>query len=139
MQLRITPVRPIGEIQKDFNAMFPYLKLEFFHNKVYQQPDFTPQQIVSRQQRIGNMQANRADGVIDLKPEMKVKELEKLFKDDFSLSVQVFRRSGNVWLQTTITDEWTLGQQNEHGKEISASATKMNGTADYDLSRDSEH
>jgi hypothetical protein len=39
--------------------------------------------------------------------------------------VQVSRKSGTLWLETTMTDSWTLGQQNEHGRELSTPATKI--------------
>ena len=65
---------------------------------------------------------------------------EKIFKDQFSLAVQVFRRSGNLWLETTMTDNWTLRQQNEHGREISTDNKKNDlGKDDYELSRDADH
>jgi hypothetical protein len=51
---------------------------------------------------------------------MKVSELEELFEEVFGLSVQVFRKSGESWLQTTTTDSWTLNQQNLKGKEMSS-------------------
>jgi hypothetical protein len=69
--------------------------------------------------RIGDCQRAIADGIIEIDGKMKVKELEKTFADQFKLNVQVFRRSGNFWLQTSMTDDWTLQNQNEHGMEIS--------------------
>ncbi len=141
MTLRIESIKPISEIQAEFNKAFPYLKLEFFKNNVYQQPDFTPQQIIPKQFKLGNIQKALKDGYLEFGPSMKVKELEKKFKDEFSLSVQIFRCSGNVWLQTTMTDNWTLQQQNDHGREISE-LKQENVTEeinDYDLNRDSDH
>lgn len=48
---------------------------------------------------------------------MKVSELESVFTETFGLSVQVFRKLGNVWLQTTTTDNWTLAEQNQKASE----------------------
>jgi hypothetical protein len=70
---------------------------------------------------------------------MKVKDLEKIFKDQFSLAMQVFRKSGNLWLETTMTDNWTLQQQNEHGREISTGKTTKDIPDDFDLTRDASH
>ncbi len=120
MQIRITPTRLISEVQEEFNALFPFLKLEFFKNKGHQ-PQPATNQIIPHNRRIGDYQAAVTDGMIEINGNMKVRELEKIFKDKFRLNVQVFRRSGNLWLQTTITDEWTLQNQNEHGMEISLS------------------
>jgi hypothetical protein len=45
--------------------------------------------------------------------------LEKVFQDNLGLYVQVFRKSGKVWLETTATDNWSLFKQNEEGQELS--------------------
>jgi len=120
MKIRITPTRLISEVQEEFNALFPYLKLEFFRSRGYQSGPVA-NHIIPHNRRIGDCQAAITDGTIEINKNMKVKELEKIFKDLFRLNVQVFRRSGNLWLQTTMTDEWTLQNQNEHGMEISLS------------------
>lgn len=140
MNLRIAPNRLISDLQKDFNNAFPFLKLEFFRNRNQQVPAFTFQQILPHNNRIAEGQTAITDGDIEVNPDMKVKDLEKIFKDQFSLAVQVFRRSGNLWLETTMTDNWTLRQQNEHGREISTDNKKDDfGKEDYELNRDADH
>jgi hypothetical protein len=140
MNLRIAPTRLISDLQKDFNNAFPFLKLEFFRNRNQQLPAFTFQQILPYNNRIAEGQTAITDGDIEVNPDMKVKDLEKIFKDQFSLAVQVFRRSGNLWLETTMTDNWTLRQQNEHGREISTDKKKDDfGKDDYELNRDAGH
>ena len=56
---------------------------------------------------------------------MTVTDFENALMDQFGLSAQVFRRSGNIWLETTITDYWTLKQQNEHGREITVGHNRI--------------
>jgi hypothetical protein len=36
----------------------------------------------------------------------------------FGLDVQVFRKSGNTWLVTTKTDDWTIAEHNKRAKEM---------------------
>ena len=140
MHLRIAPNRLISDLQKDFNNAFPFLKIEFFQNRNQQVPAFTFQQILPHNRRIVEGQSAITDGDIEISAEMKVKDLEKIFKDQFSLAAQVFRRSGNLWLETTMTDDWTLGQQNEHGREISTDIKRnIPGDNDYELNRDADH
>ena len=139
MYLRITPNRLISDLQKDFNNAFPFLKIEFFQNRNQQLPAFTFQQILPQHKRIVDGQTAITDGDIEISPATKVKDLEKIFKDQFCLAAQVFRRSGNLWLETTMTDDWTLGQQNEHGREISTDSKKYDpGDNDYELNRDAD-
>jgi hypothetical protein len=49
---------------------------------------------------------------------MKVHEFEKAMESTFGLHVQVFRKSGNVWLETSATDGWTLDEQNDEGHSL---------------------
>ena len=139
MNLHIAPNSLISDIQKEFNKAFPFLKIEFFNNKSFSRTELSAQQIIAANRRIVDTQLAIKDGDIQINEEMKVIELEKLFKDKFKLAVQVFRKSGNLWLETTMTDNWTLAQQNNHGREISTGKNINTQTDDYDLNRDADH
>jgi len=136
MLLHIVPERPISEIQQEFNSAFPFLKIEFFNNKSFTRSDFSVKQIISPNRKLGDCNPVLTGGNIDIEEDMKVNELEKLFKDKFNLAIQVFRKSGNLWLETTMTDSWTLQQQNKHGREITNGKDKEPPPDDYDLNRD---
>lgn len=138
MNLQISPNRLISDIQKEFNKVFPFLKLEFFYNKNQSRSKISAKEIIPHNKKIGDEQRIVTDGEIIINDEMKVNELENIFKQKFSLSAQVFRKSGNLWLETTMTDNWTLLQQNNHGREISTETKKNIETNDYDLERDSD-
>ncbi len=56
---------------------------------------------------------NEGDFRIDSK--LPVGEFEQKFLAKYGLNVQVFRKSGNLWMQTTATDSWTLAEQNRKG------------------------
>lgn len=139
MYLHIAPNRLISEIQQEFNNVFPFLKIEFFNKKSISSSDYSARQLIPKTRKIGDSQLTITDGDIEIDEEMKVNELENIFKDQFSLAVQVFRKSGNLWLETTMTDNWTLHQQNNHGKEISTEKKNDDKVDDYDLNRDAEH
>ena len=139
MQLTIRPNRQISDVQDEFNKMFPFLKLEFFRNRGPRNAEHSFEQMMRQNQKVGDGQSAITDGEMTIAPAMTVKELEKTFKNEFSLSVQVFRRSGNVWLETTMTDDWTLQHQNEHGRELSMVPKTDKEETDYDLERDADH
>ncbi len=139
MHLYISPNRLISDIQKDFNNVFPFLKLEFFNNRSFSTSDFQAQQIIPHNRKVGDSQLTKTEGDIKIDEEMKVNELEKIFKEQFNLAVQVFRKSGTMWLETTMTDSWTLQQQNNHGMELSTVRNNNDKAEDYDLSRDADH
>lgn len=120
IQLAIYADRTIREVQEDFTNAFPYLKIEFFRNGEVRKDRYPAQMMIAHNRTLKEAWARKkGEGAVALSDTMSVSDLENAFMDQFGLSVQVFRRSGNLWLETTMTDNWTLRQQNEHGKEIS--------------------
>lgn len=139
MHLNIAPNRQIRDIQNEFNKQFPYLRLEFFNNKTFARNDFSASQIIPRNRKLGDGQTGIKEDFIEIEESMKVSDLENLFKDKFKLAVQVFRKSGTIWLETTMTDSWTLLQQNNHGREISTNKATDISPDDFELNRDADH
>lgn len=107
----------ISDIQKLFEKEFPYLKIEFFTQKHQSYEGSPKSQMVDKNTLISKL--TDKSGQIEIHENMTVNEVEKLFEDMFGLHVQVFRKSGRTYLETSVTDNWTLKKQNEVGKEIS--------------------
>ena len=109
----------LSTVQSAFNKTFPYLKLEFFKHshKVHggnpKKDMLSPGHIL----RISAKDLHEAEILVS--SEMTVALLERLFRDRFGLNAQVFRKSGTVWLETTLTDDWSLSKQNNEGFELS--------------------
>lgn len=117
MQLTINDNRTIEDINNDFMTVFPYLKIQFFkhcHKENIGSPKKEMIPITTKMNVI-----NHTNGVMVISEEQTVEEVEQLFKTHFNLNVQVFRKSGNNWLETTLTDSWTLKKQNQEGMELS--------------------
>lgn len=110
----------IKTLQELFNRQYPYLKIEFF-KEVHSSFKFSTKSVkVSPDEKIG---CNNAEGIssgeiIDISKEKTVAALEKDLQDKTGLVAQVFRKSGKVWIETSLTDDWTLGQQNNEGELI---------------------
>lgn len=135
MLLFINPAQTVLQMQKAFREAFPYLKLEFFLQRAGWQtgPPLKASPVIET----GAIQSGRAEGTILVNPCMTVKELEDILHEQYFLDAQVFRKAGNTWLETTATDHWTLGQQNERGAQSDLRTGKtFVEMADYDLSRD---
>jgi hypothetical protein len=119
MKITINDRRKIFAIQEDFNTMFPYLKLEFFA-KPHKPGGASPKKLMkSSSKTLGECRTIHKKGTLTITPNMTVTELEQSFADTYGLSVQIFRKSGKVWLETTITDGWSLEEQNRQGEELS--------------------
>jgi hypothetical protein len=118
MTLTIDDNKKISAIQQEFTAMFPYLKLEFFKyaHKVHQgnpKKDMLNTNLILKQIR-----DKHANGKLEIKENMKVSDLETAFQTLFGISAQVFRKSAGSWIETSVTDDWTLKQQNDEGKDL---------------------
>lgn len=115
--ITISPKETLQEVKDAFSELFPNLKVEFFNH--------------SHDSGEGNA---ASDIITDLSPTLetvgdvdhaftisvdghkKVSTLEADFAK-LGINLQVFRRSKNLWLQTTTTDEWTLAEQNKEATE----------------------
>ena len=123
--------RAVRDIQADFNRAYPFLKIDFF-KKVNGQV-LRMNEKLSRS--ISLLQAgNTMEGDLKIDDSMTVGELEAIFRTRFGVIVQVSRKSGTLWLETTMTDHWTLKQQNDHGRELSEPVKKTipDEEIDYD-------
>lgn len=107
----------IRDIQVGFTALYPYLSLDFYK---YTGGRFGSSTRLKLNKSLSLESVGlKKDGSFQIAETLTVGSLEETFLKDFGLYVQVSRKSGTVWLETTMTDNWTLLQQNVHGQELS--------------------
>ena len=117
MQIKILRTTMVYEIKRQFTSTYPFLKLEFLIPP--QLPVGSRHPVIAPDNtRLRSIQPFLKEGAIVVNDMTTVGELESFFRNHL-LDVQVFRRSSNLWLETTMTDGWSLHKQNNHGKEIS--------------------
>jgi hypothetical protein len=140
MRLQIDKEMLIADVQKQFASAYPFLKVEFYKsNDKYKHLNQNPKQIAHDLSLKYARSESIVAGDLVIDDKMTVSNLENAFMDQFGLTAQVFRRSGNIWLETTITDSWTLKQQNDHGREISVEKKRDDkDESDYELNRDQD-
>lgn len=115
MKITINDHRKIFAIQEEFNNVFPSLKLEFF-SKPHQSKGASEKEFIKHPSKtLGECRTIHEDGNITITPHMTVDNLEQNFSSIYGLGVQVFRKSGGVWLETSETDGMTLEEQNKLG------------------------
>ena len=57
-----------------------------------------------------------------------ISDFEDYLSNELGLNAQVFRRSGNLWLQTTKTDSWSLHEANRKGGHSQELANEQSDT-----------
>ncbi|MCX6180797.1 MAG: hypothetical protein NT150_02560 [Bacteroidetes bacterium] len=119
MEISINDNRKIFDIQEEFNNLFPYLKIEFFSS--IHKPGCASAKIFLKHgnKTLKECRSILKRGKITITPDMTVNEVEQSFGSKYGLGVQIFRKSGKAWLETTVTDSWTLKDQNQQGEELS--------------------
>src|SRR5689334_23148531 len=102
MTIHITPEKMIKDVQKEFNEAFPFLKIEFF-KKGFRYRHAVPQDEVLRKEIKMGIKTFNTKGGVSITGAMTVRELEKTCEENLGLSVLIYRKSGNLWLETTMT------------------------------------
>ncbi len=129
MKIAITDNRKIHQLQDEFNSSFPYLRIEFFSRTHKTGGGNSPRSLRAPDRTIGECRKIHRKGTLSINENMTVAELEQNFREMYGLNVQVFRKSGKVWLETTVTDGWTLAEQNSQGEALDKLVLMRNNDA----------
>ena len=110
MKLQIKDDMTVSELQAEFNAMFPFLKLEV---RVGLAKGNTNKYLLLKQCR-----RQHNDGEFVIHAQERLQDFIDRLKHEFGLCAEVYRKSGNMWIATSLSNTWTLERQNNEGFEI---------------------
>jgi hypothetical protein len=122
MEINIHDKRKIHEIQKDFSRIFPNLKLDFFTILDEAKLASASKLLIHPSKAICECRAAHTKGMLTILPHMTILDLKHGFRDTFGLSIQVFRKVGADWLETT-SDIWSLEKHNTFVSEMNSENT----------------
>ena len=111
---------PLFLVQNKFNEAFRFLKLEYLtrYNKPgTESPLYKPTNVDGK--TVNQLRSSSSKGTLRITPYMTIAEVKDGFKNMFEMDVRILRKSGNSWLATTLTEGWTLEQQNNLGEKLS--------------------
>jgi hypothetical protein len=132
MILSIDNTKSISSLQQEFTSTFPFLRLEFFSKGHKENAGTRRKWMKDGATLLKDCRPKVDKAAVDIDENMTVGEFEQMFEEAFGLHVQVFRRSGRLWLETTATDSWTLKYQNEQGRELSSNGDLSNNPDQVD-------
>ncbi len=129
MSLNIDDKKNIQTLQSEFNALFPYLRLML--TKVVPGHDSSAKNSTNQLQIVDDTplldyKIANPETPFCIYPEMTVAELEQQFLQRYGLEPIILRKSGNVWIEASITDDWTLEEQNTQGELITKQMNERN-------------
>ena len=125
----------VSEVQDRFNKCFPSLKIEFYSKSHSLAEESKEKHLISPSKRIGEIRQNKNEGFMEIKSWDSVARIEKEFHKHYGLNIQVFRNENGSWVQTSVTDRYSLAQQNQmadHARSsISPKFREQLGEYDY--------
>ena len=104
------------DIQSKFTSFYPFLKIEFL-TKAKKYFSFRNNK-VNPESKISKITDSTFPVKLDVGPERTIVEIEEDCQALLGLTMQVSRKSGNVWNAISLTDNWTLRSQNEAAEFI---------------------
>lgn len=114
--MKIYDDRQLKDLQQEFSQIFPYLKIEFFQKPHQAGMGSSEKEKLNPEMHVGMVRQKHNIGIMPTDGNLTVGAFEKAFESTFGLYVQVYRKSHGKWLQTWVTDIWTLEEQNNRGK-----------------------
>lgn len=112
MYIQVEDSLTLEQVQAKFQERFPFLKLEFFSHPHSLHGGSRKEHMISKETLIKDCRTKHKEGTLEIHKDATVAHIEKSFQDIFGLYAQVFRKSGDLWIETTVTDDWTLEKQN---------------------------
>jgi len=113
MKIQFNPESTLSELQESFSNQYPNLKLGFFVD-LNDDGQYSHDELIKDEHsslRLVNPEIG--SGVLNISPNTKIIDFETEALQLLGVEVQVFRRSGKLWLATKQTDYKTFLEQEE--------------------------
>lgn len=129
MQLNITPQTTLSQIQTAFQTAYPKLKLQFILDGKSPEPSHF---IKDENHPIKHFYPHASSVQVDAGEGVSTTNFEKAMQLA-GITVQVFRRSGRIWLETIQTDHLSLHEQQMLSELHDEASEEIHpGEIDYD-------
>ncbi|HSQ43828.1 MAG TPA: hypothetical protein VLM16_02455 [Ginsengibacter sp.] len=119
MHIEINDRTLLKDIQNVFSDFYPFLKIEFYNTRHKKYEGSMQADLIDPSMAVGNLRHKHVSGVLEIQPYFKVADVEHELQSHFKLSVQVFNKEKNGWMQTTGMDDFTLKELNQIGRNSS--------------------
>jgi hypothetical protein len=109
--------KTLKQLKDEFSAKFPHLSIQFYSIAHEPSQGNIRQNILDENLKVGEVRTKHTEGEMSADGHFKTSTFEQTLKEKFGINAQVFRKAGELWLQTTITDHWTLAEQERAAQE----------------------
>lgn len=124
MQLNILDDTSVKDVQYQFNNFFPFLQIRFFKNTCCSLHTSCTSANVQDDEPVKGLMKINCPLQLHINRETRVCDLMKSFSD-CGLRVQLYRKFGTFWIQTSLTDDWSLERQNQEAQILNMPIEKL--------------
>jgi hypothetical protein len=104
--------KSLGDIQREFSLHYLFLRIEFFKSN-------ESNGLIRREKLKDEYRLDTKNSIsINIGRDRTINDVKKDFFEKADLIVQIYRKSGNVWVETSHTNHWPLEQQNFEGEQM---------------------
>lgn len=118
MELNFNQKTSIGDLKKQFNQNFDSVRVEFYRHGHKDRSASAKEDQLKDDVVLKDLINTGKTIHVEFDRTIKISELEQIFEQDFGLHIQIFRKYGDAWLQTTLSDHWTLQMAEIAAKEL---------------------
>jgi hypothetical protein len=111
--LKIDDCKSVSDFQKEFNRLFPYLKIEFFKTAT---DKFESKNYKANLPLAPNYLIDKKGSSMEVNSSTTVAQLKNLFFENLGVKSLIYRKSGTMWIETSLTEDWTLHRQNHEAE-----------------------
>ncbi len=113
MRIDINDHRKIFAVQEEFCSLFPNLKIEFFAKPSSAGGAPSKELVKHASKTLGECRTIHTKGHLTIEPGMTVADLKRILEDNFGLSILVFHKADNIWVETSSEGRYSLEDQNK--------------------------
>ena len=126
MELNIHNETSVKDLQGQFSKYYPYLQIQFFRTTYSDKQPGSKTAQVKAEERLMQLMKLYKPVQVNIDEETTVSGLQKIFAD-IGLTILLCRKFGTFWIQTSLTDDWTLDRQNSEALMLSVPGEKECG------------
>ena len=110
----------IKDIQIEFNHTYPYLWIEFYYKSSSDLNLLFVKNKINAEKKVLNLCTSSTLKYLNISENSTVGELKKEIATKMGLTGQLLRKAGSLWITTSLTEDWSLLQQNYEGAQMEA-------------------
>ena len=114
MKIVINDQRRIYSVQRDFNRMFPNLRIEFYAKPPNQNASHPKTIIEDTSTTLADCRTSHKNGEVTVSPGMTIAELEQHLHDIFGIGVEILKNEDGMWNKPEQIGHLSLKEQNNN-------------------------